>query len=420
MKRARRRIPIYTPGQDFQVERFTPMHQPLVHPPQYFPHSALSKHHAGGGGGGGGGLSFIGLTSWNRPLAKVGMNPVPFVDKAGLTTAITNMVGGDYIFYNGSGPLNIQASGADGYHIGNKNPSSPVVIDLGTRQSIWNPSIQSNNYVAFNFTGSGGFAGLSIDGCSNLTVYGGDVTSNYFGVTMNGPTHNFNWYDGYIHDVGNTGFHLRGNTGSGVGADVGNNTIRVEVNRFCMNPATDTAHNDRGTGAHAFLFHDSSGGDVHDNIIALYGHDSLQPGEFSYGVTWPEGGGGSCCEIGSPSTSETNNTFYLKGENLGMIPNGTNPGSTAQQTGGNVINAWGNVKMNGMVIAWLEGNNCTGQLLHAAGGSYWPGSPAVKILHGRWHNVALSTAGSNQPEPYATQTVTGSPLGFDYQDMQAV
>jgi hypothetical protein len=236
---------------------------------------------------------------------------------------------------------------------------------------------------------------------------------------MQAPSHFNSMYDSLIHNIYGTGIHFRGNTSSGTGSEADHCYFRVEVTRHCMWPKLDTAHADMGTGVHAFLFHDTSAGAVHDNTTIVYGHNPLQAGEVSPydGLVYPEGSQGSVCEIGAPGGSETNNTFYLLGRDLGMIPNGTNPGSTASQTGGNVVNAWGNVDFNGMVFGWLEGNNCTGQLLHASGGSYWPGSPAVKIMHGRYHNVALSTAGSNKPEPYAVVNVNGTALGFDYQDM---
>lgn len=356
-----------------------------------------------------GGTSFLSVTSASRP-SFTPTRTVNFSTSSELSAAISGMAAGDLIKYNGTGVLNIS-----NFSINNKNPASNVVIDFGTHKSIWDSSHVSTNYVKFNNTNSSAFA-ISINSCSHLTIYGGDLTGAGRGIEFVGPNHHVIWWDAYVHDIASQGMHFKGVTGSGVGVEVHDNEFRLEVDRFCMNPALDP-HSDKGTGLHGVLFHDTNGGNVHDNTIILYAHDSLRPGESSYGKTWPEGGGGSAIEIGSPSSSNSNNTFYVKAENLLMVPNGTNPGSTIKQTGGNAINLWGNVKFNGMVIGWVEGTNLSGNLVHAAGGSYWPGSPAVQILHGRYHNICQSTAGSNSALPYMTSSQDGHPLGFSYNDM---
>lgn len=408
-----------------EVLKFHPVRRrPLLASPLYFPflHTAMGKHIVPGGGGGGGGLTFLGQTDQSakpRPYLKSAMNPVPFTDKASLTNAINGMVGGDYIFYNGPSPgFTISASGADAYSILNKNPSSPVVIDFGTATTKWGTSL--GNHVTFNYTGAGKNNSLYINSCSNLKIYGGEYVGG--GLVMQAPSHYNEMWDIAVHNIGGTGLHFRGNTSGGASSEADHCFFRMEVFRMCLNPQVTDPHADKGTGIHGFLFHDTSGGNVHDNTVIVDGYNPLQPGEVSPydGLVYPEGAMGSICEIGSPGASENNNTFYLRGTNCHMIPNATNPGSSGSgQTGGNVINAWGNVKFNGMVVAWLEGNDMTGQLLSAAGGSYWPGSPAATILHGRWHNINQSTAGGNAPEPYATVTKTGATLGFIYQDMLA-
>jgi hypothetical protein len=379
-----------------QTEHFTP----IVREPLWMPSMAgmagLAKRR---GGGGPPPLSFVGQTNWARPAFSP-VRTVNFTTKAQLDAAIANMQDGDLIRYTGTGVLNISSSGGDAYTLTGKNPVGRVMIDFGTSQSLWNPGLVSGNYVSFNYTGSTSNNAFVLNACSNLYLMGGDISSGGQGILMQGANHDIEWDDVYLHNIGGTGCHMRGITGSGTSVEVHHMVFRGEVNRCCMNPSLDP-HTDRGTGIHGFLFHDTNGGFVHDNTIALYAHDFLAPGEVSVGQTWPEGGGGSAIEIGSPSVSENNNTFFIKGENLLMIPNGTNPGSTSSQTGGNVFNMWGTVPVNGMIVGWAEGINCTGAVVYGVGGGWHPGSPPMTVLHGRHSNTNQNqSAGGHISTPY--------------------
>jgi hypothetical protein len=175
-----------------------------------------------------------------------------------------------------------------------------------------------------------------------------------------------------------------------------------------MNPAFDS-HADKGTGIHACILHGSSG-NIYDSRFAIYGHDALKPGETSWGQTWPEGGGGSVIEVGNDVGTAlgvgnySNCTFYALGENNLMIPNGTNPGSTEMQTGGNVFNWWGDIPLNGNVVGWAEGNNISGAVSHCAGGAYGPSAnPPITFQHGRGSNTnQFVGSGGNTSQRYET------------------
>lgn len=351
--------------------------------------------------GGGGSLSFTSLTDWPRP-SFTPIRTVNFTTKAQLDTAIADMQAGDLIQYTGTGILTISSGSTNGYSIQNKNPASSVVIDLGTGHSIWDSGAVSGDYVKFAYTGTANFSAFWVNACSNLRIYGGDFTSGGYGITINAPSHDITWWDAYIHNVGSSGISVRGTTSGGSSSDCHNLNLRAEVNRFALNPALDN-HPDKGTGLHACILHGNTG-NIHDSIFTIYGHDALAPGETSHGHTWPEGGGGSVIEAGNVSgTNYANCTYYAKGENNLMRPNGTNPGSTAQQTGGNVFNLWGNVALNGNVIGWAEGINITGAVVHGSGGSWFPGSPAIKVLHGRGTNTnQFVGSGGNVADRYVT------------------
>jgi hypothetical protein len=376
-------------------------------------------------------LTFESVTNWARPspatptaASSAGWRLVPFSTKAGLDSAIANMQGHDYIYYNGTGVLTISVTSGNAYTIVNKNPSSPVVIDFGTAHDIWNPAAVSPNYVKFDFAGTTQGGAFWLYGSSNLHIYGGYLTSPLGGDGLllqpseTNTVHDILWYDGYISNVGGSGIGVRGSTNStGTASNAYNLDLRFEVNRFAMLPSWDN-HADKGTGIHALILHGSRGG-IHDSRFAIYGHDALKPGEVYNGTTWPEGAGGSVIEQGNdPAANYDNDIMYALGKNNLMIPNGTNPGSTAMQTGGNVFDLWGHIKLNGNIIGWAEGDNVSGSIIHSDTGTWFPGSPALVVQHGRHNNSNLSTVGSNISQPYPMTTPTGTPLNIIYQDIK--
>lgn len=357
-----------------------------------------------GGGGGGGAVSFLSLTSWARP-AFTPVRTVNFTTKAGLDSAISGMQAGDLIQYTGTGVLNINSTTTNAYAIQNKNPASTVVFDFGTAKSDWAPGNVSSNYVSFAYTGSpAGFAGFWVNNCTNLRFYGGSIATNgQSGLLIQAPSHDILWYDAYLHDCAGGGVVVRGTTSGGVASATYNLTVRAEVNRWAMYPGNDN-HPDKGTGWHACELH-SSTGDIHDLTMAIYGHDSLRPGETSFGTVWPEGGGGGVIEVGNSSGSNySNGTFYCKAVNCLMQPNGTNPGSTSQQTGGNAMMFWGSVPLDNNVVGWVEGTNLTGAPVHGTPtGGWYPGSPPITVNHGRHTNTnQFVGSGGNTSEPYIT------------------
>jgi hypothetical protein len=379
-----------------------------------------------------GALTFQSVTSWARPspatptaASSAGWRLVPFSTKAGLDSAISNMQGHDYIYYNGANVLTITStSSAPAYSIHDKNPSLPVVINFGTSNSIWNPGIVSGSYVKFDYASTSNQGAFWLYGSSNIRFYGGYMTSPLGGSTLllqpseTNTIHDILWYDGYIYYAGGSGIAVRGSTNStGTASNAYNLDLRFEVNRFSMLPSNDN-HTDKGTGFHGLILHGSDGG-IHDSRFVVYGHDALKPGEVSNGITWPEGAGGSVIEQGNETAANyDNDIMYALGKNNLMIPNGTNPGSTAQQTGGNVFNLWGHIKLNGNIIGWAEGDNVSGSIIHSDSGSWFPGSPALTVQHGRHNQSNLSTAGGNISQPYPTTTPTGTPLNIIYQDIQ--
>lgn len=376
---------------------------------------------SGGGGGGGGGTptSFIDATNDQRPANPTGGRSVSFTTEAGHASAITNMIAGDVISYTGaSGALTITKSTGSVYKLSSKNPSSTVVIDYGCSHNRWDASKVTSNYVAFSYTGTGNFVAYWVDACSNINIYGGDFTTgNYggFGLKVNASTHDVRMMDGYFHLMGNSGIQLAAATSAtpAVASAIYNFYIRAEVTRWAMNPALDT-HIDKGTGFHALIAHGSLG-DTHDYTAYIYCSNPLQPGESSAGQTWSEGGGGCGIEAGNDvGTNEANIRLACYATQLKMIPNGTNVGSTGTQTAGNVINLWGNIALDGMVMVWIEGVDNTGTMVKQANGSYYPGSPAISVLHGRHTNINQSTAGSNVSVPYPTTTQGGTPTGIVY------
>ncbi len=347
--------------------------------------------------------NFVSATNGARP-SFTPTRTVHFSTKAQLDAAIADMTAGDLIQYNGTGVLTISSGSGTAYTLANKNPATDVVIDFGCARNIWDPSTITGNHVKFAYTGSSNIDCFYIHDCSHLRIYGGEFNSGIGGaaIRVRGAMSSVRMWDWYVSQAGSHGIQIQpANPSTGAAETITGCHFRGEVNRFCMNPANDP-HNDKGTGFHGCLWHDTNHGTITSSEMILYAHDSLQPGATSAGKTWPEGGGGSGIEIGTVGDASSNNTFYILGENLLMIPNGTNPGSTGKQTGGNVAQHWGSTKLNGHVFGWVEGNNCTGAVTHGAGGTWFPGSPAISVTHGRHSNVNQSHEGSNTTTPYDT------------------
>jgi len=342
------------------------------------------------------------------------MRQVPFTDKTSLTNAITNMVAGDYIYYNGTGVLTISSSTTYPFSISSKTPSSAVTIDFGTVSTTqidaWSPGSSSGNYVQFDYSGTSSNESIKIAACSNLNIYGGLITASNAGgggIGLWGASSNILWYDAYVNFIGGSGVNVLNNTTGGAAGPISNVTFRAEVTRWAMNPSLDP-HIDKGCGLQACIVHGGNVNSSYDNCtFAIYGHNPLQPGEVSAGQTWPEGGGGSVIEPGNDNGTQTNFTLYVKGDSCNMTPNGTNPGSAVNgETGGNGINIWGSTSLAGMVIPWVEMTNCSGSPVHCTATSGWQtGTPPVTVNHGRhtntntYYNPATS---SNRNVPYDT------------------
>lgn len=374
-----------------------------------------------------GGTSFDTVTNWPRP-SFTPVRTVNFSTKAQLDAAIADMQPGDLIKYNGTGVLTISSNTGNAYKLENLNPASLVVIDFGTRATTqttaWGAPT-SGNYVRFQYTGTSQWDAMFITKCSNLRIYGGEYTTGNAGncgFRMFGGCKNVLAWDQYVNLVGNTGVGLPpidSHTGDPLSID--HCSFRIEVNRCCMNPNWDP-HADKGTGSHGCIIHGNSG-HFDNNLVCISAHDPLQPGESSVGQVWPEGAGGSVIEVGTDiktglpasSTSQNNNTYYAKGKNFKMLvmrPGTVNPGSTISQTGGNLINAWGSVPLNGNVFEWLEGDTCTGNIFHGAGNNWKTANPAIKVNHGRAHNMCLDpNYGGHGTNPYPVYS--GQPVYSD-------
>ena len=363
-----------------------------------------------------GAVSFWNQTNWARPtsLATTAANlQVPFTTSAGLTSAITNMSAGQYIYYNGSGVLQITNTSLNTLVIASKSPSTAVTIDLGTKASTgptnWGATTSANYVQIVNGTSTTGGTCMWLHDISNLNIYGGEFTGNQhtsMGIYFQGTSSNVYLMDFVVHDVAGDGLRMIPSAPSGV-SSINGCTVRGEVYNWAMNPAIDD-HPDKGSGLHAFQTWDSANGSsMSNNTLAVYGHDSLAAGATSFGTVWPEGGGGSVLEHGS-STGGTSsgNTIYALGVNGNMVPDGTNPGSSTKQTGTNVINAWGATATSGLTFGWIEGQSMTGAVFHGDRTSGGFATNAIVVNHGRHTSTNLSTpSGSgNIAVPYETIT----------------
>lgn len=323
----------------------------------------------------------------------------PFTTITQMQSLLASAVAGDYIFYDGSGVLTSSGTSNAVLSLTGHNYGGRVTLDLGTYRSVWDNSLESSDYVQINYTGTGLGSPVGLSNCTNLTIYGGRLhcTNGYGnGILLNAPLNQIDWYDPYFYNCGLQGIAVRGQTGSGAASTTQNIFFRAEVDGYAMDPARDN-HADKGTGLHACQLH--GGGAIKNCKWMIYGHDPLAPGATSHGVVWPEGGGGSVVEPGQENLSDNsdNHIVYAFGENL-LMKNGSpyrNPGTTGYQIGGNVIEAWGNSKLNDWVFEFIAGRNITGCVWHGAG-SNWQGTSGHEVVvnHGRHVNTNQFLASS--------------------------
>lgn len=332
---------------------------------------------------------FIAASNFDRPEF-VPTRTVRFKDLSGLTAAIADLRGGDLVKYDPDSfglpkqPLTITST----FRITNKKLSSRAVIDFGCSHNVWDSSKIVPDYVAFRNTG------IQIDpffmaDCANIDIWGGDFFARGNGFRVQGDITDCQLLDMYIHDIGQSGIVIQPvDSSTGASRTHDGLVVRCEVNRFAMDPSHDP-HGDKGTGWHGATHHGNSG-HLDNSHFYYYIHDSLRPGETSYGIVYPEGAGGSACEPGTDNTgsfaSQNNNHYTVYGENLLMTPMHTgcvNPGSTISQTGGNILNNWGSVPMNGMICDFLGAKNISGAIMHGAGGGWSNANPRIRVLKGR-------------------------------------
>lgn len=348
--------------------------------------SALSKRRVGGGGGGGGAVSFVGLTSWTRPTS-LAATPLsqrkPFVNLTEMNNAIAGAAPGDYIYYNGSGVLPIQASGSNAYELKNRKPSAPFTLDLGTRRSQWGVPT-TPNYVEFKCTASSNLHAFYIHDCSNIVIYGGSFTTNGTagrGIWLIGGNTNITMWDFYSFNCGGDGIGMMNSIASGSSSgSIVNCNLRGECTGWGKNLALDP-HNEKGTGLHGCQYADAATSGLMDrNTLALYAHDA-------------NNGVGINCGGQNPSAGNiTNNVFYVLTENLTF--------AAQQQTAGNSIQFWGYRPLTTNTVGYAEGRNQTGAVVWAGGITSDSFTTGLQVLHGRHTNTNTNHNGTSGSVPF--------------------
>lgn len=374
------------------------------------------------------GTTFETITNFARP-SFTPLRTVHFANETQFRNAIVNMQDGDLIQITpGTGKLTITGDGGVSGTIkgggqlvrltNHKPPTHGVVIDLGTYSCVQDGSLESSDYTEFHITNPNmkpGYSAFYLQQLENITIYGGSFTGDGHGVLVNGDLTNVKWYDYYVHDVGGGGFYCLPVSPTSNGYT--DCFFRGEVTKIGRYPTWDP-HADKGTGLHGCIIENGGTDDDIDTVTWIqYAHEiGLQPGESSYGKTWPEGSGGAgSFSLGNDTAGVSkldNITLYYKVVNGYMKPGfGTNPGSTAVQKDGTVgINLWGSTPLNNLRIGWAEVDGVTGTNIHCAGGNWKNGS--IVVDHGRSHNACLYPAGCPAPNnvPYP------SGFGIDYND----
>ena len=344
-------------------------------------------------------LSFLGQTSWSRPIADtpvqaygLGWTMKPFNTKTGLDSIISALAPNQYAWYSGPGtlptsadfaagrfyststpaPLVISSSSGNGYSITNKNLASPAIIDFGCSANQWDSTKITANHVEFKYTGTSSFAGILINSCSNLYIFGGDYsggTSGGSGFNMMGNTNHCYFMDLYAHDCGTGGLSsIPKDAFTGALTTHDNNTWRGEVYNWGTDPAADSHVQAPGTGLHGFMAADA-GGTWTNNKVAVWGHDPTTVGcVFEIGSQVSKGSG-----------LLANNTIYAKGEHLHFH---------STQSCANVVNLWGDKDLSTNTFAWIEGNDIYGAVIRSSGSSSI--TQGMPVTHGRHSQTNLN------------------------------
>lgn len=258
---------------------------------------------------------------------------VPFSTAAGLTTALSGIQDGDYIFYNGTGILSISSSSSHGKTFAPMSVASKAVIDFG--------SYYSPNHVKFSYTGATvGFYGAWIENPTNVWFVGGEFTSATSGGIL--------WYGGsgggfvgsVMHGCGASAWFC---TPSASFTTVNGCTFVWEAFGNNQNPSADP-HGDSGGGYHEGLLGDGNVANslVENCIFACYGHDSQL---------------GSAVQFGDSGTNIglNNNTFYVWAANNTYVAT-VSPWDIAMG-----FVAWGSGNLSGNVVNLLQVQNYSGR-----------------------------------------------------------
>lgn len=336
------------------------------------------------GGGGGGGTTYESVTNWARP-AFTPTRSVPFTDRTSLSNAISGMQAGDYIYYAGTGVLTLSSSSGDAFTISGKNPSGKVVIDFGTRASVYGAPT-TPNYVEFQCSATSNLDALYIINCSNLTIYGGSMTtmnSAGSGIYVVGPCTNLVMWDWYCYNLGGHGiFAAPSSTGA-----INNCSFRGEAVNWGQNLNLDP-HAEKGTGLHGGLLADiTNGGGFQNTVFAIYAHDS----NAGNGIELGQSGGGPI----------SGNTIYCKAVNLSK--------QATSQVAANTIALWGTINI-GVTAGWLEGDNLQGRVVDGEGlnSAALVNAGKFTVSHGRHSNT-------NQ-NPHLSTTESGVAATQPYDD----
>lgn len=318
-------------------------------------------------------VTFVSVTNWSRP-SFTQTRTVTFTSLAGLNTAMTNLTDGDLIQYAGTGVLTISSSSSNAFSISGKKPATKVVIDFGTRASIWDSSHVSGNYVEFNCTSTSNLHGLFLFNNSNLTLYGGSFTTSggtgIYTISTSGGLSNVTHWDFYCHDTHQHGLFVAPGSSS---VSITNCSFRGECTTWGGNVASPSwdSHSEKGTGIHACLVSDvGSSGAFTGNTVVIYGHDCA----CGNGMEIGQSGGG-------PISS---NTFYCKAVNLTKV--------SVSQVGGAVYPLWGNVSLGSNTVGWAEGINIQGPVIDVDNGALSTLTNGLVVSHGRHTNTNQNTA----------------------------
>ena len=317
--------------------------------------------------------SFEDATLRTHPLA--GWTPsrtVTFTTKAGLDSAVSGLLDGDYVQYTGTGKLSITASGAaNAYTFTGPSVATKAVFDFG--------DLDTGNYVEFSYTGTTqGQTAVWVRHPTRITFIGGSMTapSNGYGILWAGGT-NSTWWDFYIHDVATDGLSCGSPAADGAMSGC---TFKGEITNWGLAPAHDSHTNDPGSGIHGVLFADTSSGNTNGNTLMIYAHD---------------GPSGAAIEMGDETSSQqmNNNTVFLKSVNQTFV-------GVFGDDAGNALQIWGAAVQTGNVVELLQGDTLTGHALYC--GALTSSTVGWEIKHARAHNTC--TANNISTNTFNTHT----------------